>query len=309
MVRSVVVPLDGSRFSEAALPVAARLARSAGARLTLVMVHEPTMAFVPAADIPAPVPPDDAELRAHEREYLVDTARHLGRIGPHEVSHELLDGIAATALVDAIDRERPDLVVMSTHGRGPLSRFWLGSVADHLIRHVTVPILLLRPRDGDVVPPELPKVRTVLVALDLSAAAEGIFGPLISFARVTQAHVTLLHVIEPVLGISNAVPPYPVAVPHDLLERTRADAQKRLDRLADRLRDSGVGVATRVVVGMGVAGTVLRQAAEGGFDCVAMTTHGAGGVARMLMGSVADKVIRGTDRPVLIYRAAGDAPA
>jgi nucleotide-binding universal stress UspA family protein len=305
MVRSILVPLDGSRFGEAALPVAARLARSAGARLKLVMVHEPTMAFVPAADIPVPVPPDDAELRAHEREYLVDTARHLGRIGAHDASHELLDGLAANALVEAIDRERPDLVVMSTHGRGPLSRFWLGSVADHLIRNVTVPILLLRPQDGDVVPPELSRFGTVLVPLDLSEEAEGIFGPLISFVQVTQAHVTLLHVLEPVLGISNSVPPYPVAVPHDLLETTRVDAQKRLDRLADRLRDSGVGVATRVVVGMGVAGTVLQQLEQGGFDCVAMTTHGASGVARMLMGSVADKVIRAADRPVLIYRAEG----
>jgi nucleotide-binding universal stress UspA family protein len=145
VIRSILVPLDGSRFSEVALPVATRLARSAGARLRLVMVHEPAMALVPAADVPVPYLPDDAELRAKEQTYLADLATRLGPVGPALASSKVVDGMAGPALAEAIMLEPPDLVVMATHGRGPLSRFWLGSVADHVVRHVSVPVLLLRP--------------------------------------------------------------------------------------------------------------------------------------------------------------------
>ena len=302
MIRTILVPLDGSRFAEAAIPVAVRLAKSAGARLRLVMVHEPAMALVPAADIPVPTAPDDLELRAQEQTYLADTGQRLGEVGPGPVAFELVDGLAGAALADAIARTKPDLVVMSTHGRGPRSRFWLGSGADHLIRHASVPILLLRPKDGEETAPAEAPLRSVLVPLDLSEEAETVLECLIDVARVTQAHVTLMHVIEPILGISGSVPPYPVAVPHDLLETNREQAQRRLDGVADRLRAAGLAVATKVVVGLGVAGTILETLEQGKMDFVAMSTHGAGGVKRLLVGSVADKVIRASLRPVLVYR-------
>ncbi len=305
-IRHMVVSLDGSRFAETAIPVAARLARTAGARLRALMVHEPVMALVPAADIPVTVGPDEAALRAEEKAYLAGLASELGTIGGLPVEYSLLEGLAGPALVVELDRSVPDLLVMATHGRGPLSRFWLGSVADHVIRHTSTPVLLLHPRDGDAVPgPEL-KMERIIAALDRSDESEAILAPLVSLARLTQAHLTLIHVVEPVLGVSGAVPPYPVAVPQETLELLRSDAQKYLDRVADRLRGQGLGVATKVIVGLGVAGTILSQVDQGNYDLVAMTTHGATGFRRLLLGSVADKVIRGSHRPVLILRPAAD---
>lgn len=306
-IRNVVVSVDGSRFAETAIPVAARLARKAGARLRMLMVHEPVMALVPAADIPVTVGPDEVALKAEEKAYLAGLAGDLGTVGGLAVDYTLLEGLAGPALVTELEHSVPDLLVMSTHGRGPLSRFWLGSVADHVIRHTTTPVLLLHPRDGDPVPAPEMKMERILVALDRSDEAEAILAPLVSLAGLTQAHLTLINVVEPVLGVSGAVPPYPVAVPQDTLELLRTDAQKYLDRVADRLRSQGVGVATRVIVGLGVAGTILSQADQGNFDTVAMTTHGATGFRRLLLGSVADKVIRGSNRPVLVLRPAADA--
>jgi nucleotide-binding universal stress UspA family protein len=301
-IRNVVVSLDGSRFAETAVPVGARLARAAGARLRVVMVHEPAMALVPAADIPVTIGPDEVAIKAEEKAYLAGVALDLGPVGGAPVEFSLLEGLAGPTLVTELDRAGPDLLVMATHGRGPLSRFWLGSVADHVIRHTTVPVLLLHPKDGDPVPPAEARLERGLVALDRSEEAEAILPPLMALARVTQAHLTLVNVVEPVLGISGAVPPYPVALPQETLEALRAEGQKYLDEVADRLRAEGIGVATKVIVGLGIAGTILNQLDQGKHDFVAMTTHGATGFRRLLLGSVADKVIRGSSRPTLVLR-------
>lgn len=302
MFRTIVVPLDGSRFAETAVPVATELARKAGARLHLIMVHEPIMALVPAADVPAPAAPDDLELRQQEQTYLNETAERLGTVGAGGVTVALVDGMAGPALTDSLTALHPDLVVMSTHGRGPLSRFWLGSVADHLIRHLSVPLLLLRPKEGETEQPAEVALRSALVPLDLSDEAEAILPVLRDLVRLAGGEITLIHVVEPILGISGAVPPYPVAVPQDQLEYSKEEAQRRLEAVAERFRSGGLTVSARVVVGLGVAGTVLDTLEQEHLDFVAMSTHGAGGFKRLLVGSVADKVIRGSSKPVLIYR-------
>src|SRR5258708_4823466 len=130
MIRSVLVPLDGSSFGEHALPLASKIARCAGARLHLARVHH---------ELPAPyavgagfIDEVDLALRNRESYYLQEAARHLDFESSRQLSTEVLDGEAATALnARAADA---DLVVMTTHGRGPLGRLWLGSVADELIR-------------------------------------------------------------------------------------------------------------------------------------------------------------------------------
>lgn len=303
-LRSIVVSLDGSRFAETALPVATRLARNAGASLQLLMVHEPVMAMVPAADIPSTTGPDEVAMRAAEKNYLATAAKDCGMVGPTPVGFSLLEGLAGPALVEEIERNRPDLLVLSTHGRGPLSRFWLGSVADHVVRHASVPVLLLHPREGAPVPAPDTRLQTCIVPLDRSADAEKILGPLTELAKLTQAHITLIHVIEPILGVTGAVPPYPLPVPAETIEAIRSDAQTYLDQVADRLRGAGLAVATKVVVGLGVAATVLDQLEAGKIDFVAMTTHGNRGFRRLLLGSVADKIVRGAGKPVLVFRPA-----
>lgn len=301
MIRSIAVPLDGSRFAETAIPVAARLARTAGASLRLVMVHQPAAVLVGASA------PDDLEIQAQERTYLADTAGQLGTVGGAVVAQTLLTGDAGPELVEWLGREQPDLVVLSTHGRGPASRFWLGSVADYLVRHASAPLLLLRPPAADEAGP-LPEFHSGLVALDLSARSEAVLETVTALALVTQAHLTLIYVLEPALGMSGTMVPYPVSLPHDLLEISRDEAQRHLDRVADRLRARGLRVATKVVVGFGVAGTILEQLARGEHDFVAVTTHGAGGFRRMVIGSTADKLVRGASKPVLLVRNEPETP-
>jgi nucleotide-binding universal stress UspA family protein len=297
MFRSILVPLDGSRFSEAALPVAADLARKAHAAMRLVMVHEPIRAMVPAWS-----EKEDPEERAHELEYLAGLAAGVDLHGTAP-SYEVIVGDARTALMETAEQTSADLIVMATHGRGVFSRFWLGSVADHVVHRATVPVMLIRPFNGVGQPATGCSGRTVLVAVDLSNASEAILKPVKALARLDHGQLTLVHVVQPAGPMLSY--PGPAYGDPARLESQRVQAQEYLDGLAARLRTEGLSVATRVLVGAGIATQLLELLQKGPFDLVALTTSGAGGLQRALLGSVADKVIRGAEKPVLVVRPHG----
>jgi nucleotide-binding universal stress UspA family protein len=215
-------------------------------------------------------------------------------------SYEVIVGDARTALMETAEQTHADLIVMATHGRGAFSRFWLGSVADHVMRHATVPLLLIRPLTGVGRTTNGCAYRNILVALDLSKASEAILEPVKVFARLNQGQLTLVNVVEP----AGSMLSYPMPAYGDpgRLESQRADAQGYLDELAARLRTEGLSVATRVVVGVGIATQLLELLQKGHFDLMALTTSGAGGLQRAIVGSVADKVVRGAEKPVLVVR-------
>jgi nucleotide-binding universal stress UspA family protein len=300
MLRQIAVPLDGSPFSATALGLARRLAERAGATLTLITVHEPSLGRVPAAE-PVPVGPDELAVRTGQSEYLATVVADLGPMAGGAVEAELIDGQAGPALAEWIGRRRPDLVVMATHGRGPMSRFWLGSVADHLVRHASAPLLLVRPGSDDDEATVDPKLTHGLVAIDGSTEALAVLEPVGNVALASDARLTLLTVVEPILGGVEAAAPYPVPLSEGGVETLRSDAEAALERAAAVLRARGIPVDTRVVVRNGVATAILVEMDEMGVEFVALT-HRTRGFERLVLGSVADKVVRGSSRPVLIAR-------
>src|SRR5688500_16609867 len=145
MLERILLPLDGSLFSEQALHVAARIAWRANAELHLVKVR-PLATGLLSADPQAAAATLQRE-SAGDREYLERVAARLRAPG-RRVHTNVLTGTPTIALSGYVTDTQIDLVVMTTHGRGGLSRAWLGSVADRLVRTTSVPVLLLRPRDG-----------------------------------------------------------------------------------------------------------------------------------------------------------------
>jgi nucleotide-binding universal stress UspA family protein len=300
MFRTILVPLNGSRFAEAALPHATRLAQGARAELHLVLAHQPVAALVGMGE--AVIPPSglDEELRAQEESYLAERAERLGQVGKGPVEYREVEGPAGPAICDEATRLNADLIVMATHGRGAVGRLWLGSVADYVVRHIAVPVLLVHP--GQIEPPGGDGRHRILVALDLSPHSEAILEPVISFAQLTGGHVTLVHVVERLFEMGKLTVPTPIPLSPAFAEVTRAEAQRKLDQIADRIRERGVSVASRVILGINVAGSLLETLKGSRFDLVAMTTHGAGGMRRLLMGSVASQVLRRTAQPLLLLR-------
>jgi nucleotide-binding universal stress UspA family protein len=150
-LKSIAVPLDGSALAEQALEIAAPLARAAGATLHLVRVAETYYEIVspPPEVFTQPIAKPTLEmferLENEAEEYLAATAERLEQQSI-PVTWEVLSGDPGKELLDYAERERPDLMVITTHGRGGLSRWFYGSIADKLVTASDVPVLLIRAR-------------------------------------------------------------------------------------------------------------------------------------------------------------------
>lgn len=292
MYASILVPLDGSHFAEEAIPHALDLVRRAGARLHLVTVRTPTAALL------AGLAGRYGESGAADPEqlYLDRICERLCDELGESVSFSLLDPPVADALNDYIDEHGIDLVVMTTHGRGGLSRAWLGSVADALIRRVTVPVLLFRPGMEQ----RSTSFRHILVPLDGSAESEAAVPRALELGQLTGARYTLLRIVQMPFLMEGLTSAELLRVDADELDRRRGDAERYLHTLADRM-DKGPDVRTTTLLHERPADAILAHARDCDADLIVMATRGLGGWKRMVLGSVADKVLRGAEQPVLLY--------
>jgi nucleotide-binding universal stress UspA family protein len=309
MFRSILVPLDGSTLAEHALPIAGSIARRAGAELQLVHVHVPEARYIEGKMVFNEVL--DAKLREHQRAYLEEIAKKIQPDFP--VTCVLLDGEVgqiAERLDSHVKTAEVDLVVMATHGRGMLARLWLGSVTDKLVRQLEIPMVLIRPQETKPDLTHEPVFRHILIPLDGSALAEQILKYAVTLGKLMQADYTLFHVMEPWIPVSYRPDEYSTEFQHLRIQK----AQTYLDEVAKRLRTGEDGltetiqVQTKIVMSHYPAVAILEEANQQGIDLIAMETHGHGGLIRFLIGSVADKVLRGTSIPILLHRPHDKTP-
>jgi nucleotide-binding universal stress UspA family protein len=296
----IVVPLDGSELAERAVPVAAELARRARAEVRLVHVH------VPLAAEPIYVeglPVIDEHMRSlrreHEQAYLDRALERLA--GGIAASAAILEGPVAEAVASYARNQGAALIVMTTHGRGAFERAWLGSVAEELTRVSPVPLLLIRPGAEAVTG----AFGRILVPLDGSPLAEAVLEHAVRLARLeARAELILLEVVQPLTAavwVADPALAAPLAAP-EMVRRGEEEARKYLDAVAHRLEAEGVRVHARVEVAANVALAILEAARREQADLVALATHGRTGLVRLALGSIADKVLRGSPTPVLLFR-------
>lgn len=293
--RDILVPLDGSEVAQQALAVGASIARRTGGRLHLVTVQEP----IPVA-VTAEVGQYGVELERESRQqltrYLTDTQEATRGTAGIPVEGELLDGMAADAIAEYADGHEIGLLVMTTHARKGLARWWLGSVADRLLRRTTIPVLLLPPRAR----PQPTEFHRILVAL-AGEADDAVLRPALALAALgSGVALRLIRVVPPAVPIMSPLPAYPRHGHPDWAKREEIAARATLARHAARLQGSGARAATEVIASENVAEALLDAAGTMAADLIVVGTHGAGGVERLILGSVADKVIRGAGRPVLV---------
>lgn len=287
-IQSILVPLDGSHFAEHALPVARQIALRSGAMINLVHVHVPiinvslgawNMGGVPITDERM-----DAEIRQYEETYLAPVRERFAA-DDLQITCEILHGAVVPTLTEHAADMHADLVIMTTHGHGAFSRVWLGSVADAFVRHSDIPTLLIRPtaeEDSAIPKDQAWSIQRMLMPLDGSPLAERILEPACHLGDLLAVEYWLLSVVEPSEGGDS-----------------QSAAHAYLDKIATELREQGHTVHTEVAVGQ-AAGTILDVAQQREIGLVALATHGRGGLSRLLLGSVADKVVRGAETPVLL---------
>lgn len=302
MMANVVVPLDGSAFGEQVLDVSAAIARLGQGRLHLV--H--TLVPIVVADALMQYTLVDIETPTEAREYLAKAVDRIQPPAPKAVAMQVLDGAVSQGIEEYAVREKADLIAMTTHGRGPVSRAWLGSVADELLHRTSIPLLLLRPKDDPPTQRGPSAFHHVLVALDGSTRAEAILGPALDLARLFHARVTLLRVIppEPTQGLELIAQPL-ASSSTEHWEQHRALAQDYLAKKAQALNPQFPDIQHRVVSATHAATAIRDEARRLGCDLIAMQTHGRAGISRLFLGSVADKVVRDADCAVLVQRGSG----
>lgn len=322
MFKRIIVPLDGSERAEHAVPVAARIARACGA--SMVFVRATTMPTEYYRYVSSPAIPPDVKQEAIEREldeieqYLRAIATTDKLAGIH-IDTKVLVGPAASEILFAAESFQADLLVMCRHGYTGFKRWALGSVAQKVTRHSSVPVLVLHEEGGTLTnlhPGGMRPVR-VLLALDGSSLAEATLVP------AAQLSVALSAPAQGALHLAQVLPLSPVEDVAQSESATRAremaiaETEAYLKSVEHRLREGDLAhldllVTSSVAVRTDPADTLIRMAENGeymedlagfnGCDVIAIATHGRGGLQRWVVGSVTERLLGATKLPLLIVR-------
>jgi nucleotide-binding universal stress UspA family protein len=295
MFKHLLVPLDGSRLAEAALPAAVHLAQQLQAALTLLHVIE--------RQAPQAVHGERHLTRPDEASaYLDEIARRACPAGLQVARHVHTAAVAdvAQSIVEHGRELRPDLIVMCTHGQGGLRDLVFGSIAQQVVARGAVPVLLIRPTAAGGPPPVA--WNRLLVALDGAPEHErGLFVA----AELASACNMAIHVTVTI--------PTPATLPGEqaatglllpgtmraVLELSEQRAAEYLRRLAARLQAQGLAVTAEVSRG-DPATAIVETAHQAGAGLIALATHGKAGMEAFWSGSVAAKVSSASRLPLLL---------
>ena len=277
--RTILCPIDFSPGSRYALRVAIRLANESGAPLVLVHAW-----FVPAATAGGDPPMLGVTMQAlvdDAQRGLTDALTEVKRAGVEHVTSQLVTGPPAER-VASIATPR-DLIVMGTHGRTGLSRVLLGSVAERVVRHAPCSVLIAREHG------EPRAYRHLLVPVDFSEASRRALDEAGDLATRTGATVTLLHVLERVSASS--------------LLAADQGATALLDDWAELIERKTQTQVTRMIRTGTASHQALSVAAEDpSIDLIIVGSRGRTGLSRLLIGSVAERIVRHATGAVLIAR-------
>jgi nucleotide-binding universal stress UspA family protein len=289
MYKKILVPLDGSELAEVALPAAEKLAGQLGSEITLVYVNESTKRLEKDTDL----------IPAYLRK-IVESVKERDI----QVKSVILSGNPAEQIVEYADAENIGLIVMATHGQSGIRRWPLGSIADKVVRATTRTVLLIRARGPRPQVREYVTPHKVLVPLDGSKEGEAIIPYIEEIASRIKLEVILLQVLARGYGFLS----YDVDLTAEQMESDEASAAAYLNRVASRLKAKGMAVITAAILSERIepsnpAEEIIRFADEQQVDVTAMTTHGRSGVGRQVFGSVAERILREGNTPLMLVRS------
>jgi nucleotide-binding universal stress UspA family protein len=272
---TILFPTDGSPAAERARPYAVRLAERSRATLHVLRV-EPDLAAGAEGATAAGAPSEDVGPGGGR---YVEAVRHAPEAG--------------SAILRYAAEVRAELIVMGTHGRSGLGRVLLGSTAEHVLRRAGCPVLLVSTEA------HAPAGERVVVAYDFSETADHTLAVAAALAEEAGEGLDVLHVVE---DASVPSPFGPVTAPP---ADAPALAQRAEAALRERVRAYDEGptpVALHVASGNAVQ-EIVRHAREAHAGLLVMGSRGRRGLARALMGSVAEGVVRQAPCPVLVVKA------
>ncbi len=318
MFKRILVPLDGSKRSERAIPVAARIARATGGTIVFVEVVLPPVELgTYTGDRTIELKPSAFARREEAAASYLESIRepYASELAGINTELDLSAGAAAPEIYEAARLEGVDLIVLCSHGETGLKRWAFGSIAQEAVRHSPVPVLALN--EHGIIPP-MPDVAhplRVLVPLDGSPLAEAAILPaaylVTALSASPQGEFHLLRVVDLPSAYGKMKSQAHIS---DLVhEEAKQEAEKYVKSVAERFTKDLAGfnlqVSSSTMDSADVARTIVQEAAQArdvakatGYDLIAMATHGRSGLLRLVMGSVTEHVLGETPLPLFIVR-------
>ena len=295
-IQTVLVPIDFSDASKHALNYGLHVAREFGSVLEVVHVVD----RMPLARYTQFIPAFEDEARA-----ITEAKAELNALLPDSLRHGVecrvvvAAGKTESVLLARVEEASIDLVIMGSHGRRGFKRWCLGSVTEHALRRMPVPVMTVSHVDEGVEPkPGAPlKFDRILSPTDFSDSREVALPVALEFARRWGSELEVVHVVER-LHPSPTSPPWT----DEELARERRDLVERASSAMDNLisppRAEGVNLRKTVLEGH-AAQAILEHAAANQPDLIVITLHGMGFIERALLGATAERIVRGAHAPVL----------
>jgi nucleotide-binding universal stress UspA family protein len=298
MYRTLVVPLDGSKLAERALPHAIRLAQASGARLVLTRA---ALAAPPASLDGSDWEVQQADAVAEATEYLREVAESVsGQVTAVDIAVPY--GRAIDSIVETVEDYDADAVVMATHGRSGFAHLLYGSVTEGVLARSSVPVFAVYARPGEAPSPSFSPANARLLVPQNGSSFDGralqtalnLLGP--------RGEIVLVTVVEPPEHVETDETGRRVLAYLDQQEEAcRRDARDYLGSVVEQLRKEGVQVPVKIDVRLGdPTSGIIMAAIDSQADLIVMATHGRTSISRAVLGSVAGTVLRTGTTPVLL---------
>jgi len=295
MFKHILVPLDGSKLAEAAIPFAVEFCRKLDAQITLLHVIE--------KDAPSEVHGQRHLTNEPEScDYLGDISeRYFGfcaKVEKHVHTEEVSE--VAASIVDHSGELKPDLIILTAHGAGGLRDIIAGSIAQQVIAEGKVAVLLIKPVEDKF--GEVPSFSNLLIPLDGEPAHEQSLKVAGDLAAKLTSRITLVRVVPTITTLSGEQAAVGTLLPGTTtayLEIAEEDASEYLQGKIDNLRAKGLDCGAEILRG-DVAQEIVTAAQRLKSDMIIMGTHGKAGLSAFWAGSVAPKIVNKTRLPILL---------
>lgn len=295
MLQKILLPLDGSELAEAAVPYATNLAEQLEAEIYLLHVCPPEhQAYVHMHQI-------------YINSILAGMSEKMNERGksakPTSIQAEVVVGDPIKMIFEFAKLKGIDFIALTTHGSSGFKPWAMGNVAEKIVRGSGVPTLLIRVNQKKDLEIRTALIQKILVPLDNSDASKISLPLAVDLARKLKAGLVLFSMAQTAYAQNLNSAGSGIGINWDAVDKASEQAaDEYLIKVADELKVTGVPVETRSMLGIDAAYEILELEKKGVADMVVMATRGRSSIARWAFGSVAEKVLREGNLPILLVK-------
>jgi nucleotide-binding universal stress UspA family protein len=295
MFEKILIPLDGSELAEAAIPYATNMAEQLEAEICLLHVCPP-----------------EHQSYVHMHQIYMNSILTGMRLKMKEtwlsskelkIQAEVIVGDPIKVIFDYVKLKGIDLISLTTHGNSGFKPWSMGNVADKIVRGSGIPTLLIRVKEKKDLELRKAIVQKILVPLDNSDASKACLPYAVELAKKLKAGLTIFSMAQTAYAQNLNSAGSGIGINWDAVDKASEQAaDEYLVKIEEDLKTSGVQIDHRSILGIDAAYEILEMEKKGMFDMVIMSTRGRSSIARWAFGSVAEKVLREGNLPILLIK-------